>query len=160
MFLGAKKSTFSSHYNKEKEVGKNLYKMHYNNQSKSSVWQKRAVLHQQCRAAHVVSLTYCLWCKQKFLTVFLYFPLLSSSPPSPLSFLLPSGRSGTQGMERRGLSRLCGIRYNPFCLILHHSEKACQACMAAIKDLQSQYLQACGNLGPRAEIYITKALFP
>lgn len=55
--------------------------------------------------------------------------------------------------------RLCGIRYNPFCLILRRSEKPCQACTAAIEDLQSQYLQAWGNLAPRAKIYITKALF-
>lgn len=55
--------------------------------------------------------------------------------------------------------RLCGIRYNPFCLILRRSEKPCQACTAAIEDLQSQYLQAWGNLAPWAKNIHHKALF-
>lgn len=42
--------------------------------------------------------------------------------------------------------------------MLHRSEKPCQACTASIEDLQSQYLQAWGNLAPWAKIYITKTL--
>lgn len=99
-----------------------------------------------------------LICKQKFLTVSLYF-FLFSFPPHPFSFFR-QGEVGPRGRNGEVCRiRLCGIRYNPFCLILHRSEKPCQACRAAIEDLQSQYLQAWGNVAPRAKIYITKALF-
>lgn len=103
-----------------------------------------------------------LICKQKFLTVSLYFSLFSFLPILPCS-LFSFFRQGEEGPKgRKGevcRIRLCGIRYNPFCLILHRSEKPCQACTAAIEDLQSQYLQAWENLAPWAKICITKALF-
>lgn len=110
--------------------------------------EKTAVLHQQCRAD---ILTQPLIWKQKFLTDSLYFCLFFSSSPPFLLYLLPSrqGEAGPKGRKGEVCRiRLCGIRYNPFCLILHHSEKPCQACTASIEDLQSQYLRACGNLAP------------
>lgn len=75
-------------------------------------------------------------CK-KFLTV----SLLSSHPfPSCSLFFFRQGKAGPRGWKGKVCRiRLCGIRYNPFCLILCRSEKPCQACMAAIEDLLSQY---------------------
>lgn len=107
-------------------------------------------------------LTLSLICKQHFLTVSLYFsPPPSTTPPVPALFsFFHQGEEGPRGRKGEVCRiRLCGIRYNPFCLILQHTEKPCQACTAAIEDSQSQYLQAWGNLAPWAKMYITKAVF-
>lgn len=115
-----------------------------------------------------------LICKQNFLTVSLhlclllaFFPLFFFFPPHPtrlpfassplpqfpLSLLsFRQGEAGPKGRKGEVCRiRLCSIRCNPFCLILRRGEKPCQACVASIEDLQSQYPEAWGNLAPWAK---------
>lgn len=85
------------------------------------------------------TLSQSLICKQKFLTP--SSPSLSTPHPPSSLFFFCQGEAGPRGRKGEVCRiRLCCIRYNPFFLILRRSEKASQACMAAIDDLQSQSL--------------------
>ncbi len=139
--------------------------MHYNTNLKWFLiyWKNSSSASAMQNSEHSSSdiLSQPLICEQKFLTVCLYFSLFFILPTLPALFsFFCQGEVGPMGRKGEVCRiRLCGIRYNPFCLILHHSKNPCQACTASIEDLQSQYLQVWGNLSPRANIYITKALF-